>query len=145
VGLGELKVALCGSNCMNYSFSKDKLPKGASYPLKRSALDAALEHANLKDLVYVVYLRNQRRDEVMRADYYGNHRKDFYASGKTSVTVYSVPSEQRAATESSLLNEGVRAIIKWLEKTETAGNTWRSTNHQLALEFSLQSLKQTES
>jgi hypothetical protein len=130
---------------MNYSFSKAKLPKGASYPLKRSALDAALEQANVKDLVFVYYLKNQRSNEVMRADYHGNHRRDYFASGKTAVTVYSVPSGQRAATESSLLNEGVKAIVKWLEKTETAGNTWRSTDHQLVLEFSLQSLKQTES
>jgi hypothetical protein len=130
---------------MNYSFSKDKLPKGASYPLKRSFLDAALEQANVKDLVFVNYLRNQRSDEVMRADYHGNHRRDYFASGKTSVTVYSVPSEQRAATESSLLNEGVKAIVQWLEKAEAAGNTWRSVDHQLVLEFSVQLLRQSES
>jgi hypothetical protein len=130
---------------MNYSFSKAKLPKGASYPLKRSALDAALEQVNVKDLVIVYYLRSQRRDEVMRADYHGNHRRDYYASGKTTVTVYSVPSAQRAVTESALLNEGVKAIVEWLEKTETAGNTWRSADHQLVLEFSLQSLKTAES
>jgi hypothetical protein len=130
---------------MKYSFSKDKLPKGATYPLKRSFLDAALEQANVKDLVFVYYLRNQRSDEVMRADYHGNHRRDYFASGKSSVTVYSVPSELRAATESSLLNEGVKAIVKWLEKAEAAGNTWRSTDHQLVLEFSSQSLRQSES
>lgn len=130
---------------MDYSFSKHKLPKGASYPLKRSALDAALAQANVKDLVFVDYLRNQRRDEVMRADYHGNHRRGSFASGKTAVTVYSVPSEQRAAVESCLLNEGVKAIVEWLEKTESAGNTWRSTDHRLVLEFSLQSLKKTES
>lgn len=130
---------------MNYSFSKAKLPKGTSYPLKRSALDAALEQANVRGLVFVYYLKKQRTDEVMRADYHGDHRRDYFASGETSVTVYSVPSTQRAVTESALLNEGVEVIAKWLQKTETAGNTWRSTDHQLVLEFSSQSLKQTES
>jgi hypothetical protein len=130
---------------MGYSFSKDKLPKGTSYPLKRSVLDRALEQANVNDLVIVSYLITQRRNEVMRADYHGNHRRDYFASGKTSVTIYSVAGEQRAATESALLNEGVKAIVEWLVKAETSGNTWRAVDHQLVLEFSLQSLRQIES
>jgi hypothetical protein len=130
---------------MGYSFSKDKLPKGTSYPLKHSVLDRALEEAKVHDLVIVSYLRTQRRDEVMRADYHGNHRRDYFASGKTSVTIYSVPGEQRAATESALLNEGIKAIVEWLVKAETAGNTWRGVDHSLVLKLSLQSLMQIES
>jgi len=130
---------------MGYSFSKAKLPKGNSYPLKRSALDRALGQANVKDLVSVSYLRTQRPNEVMRADYHGDHRNDYFASGKTSVTIYSVHGEERAATESALLNEGVNAIVDWLVKAETAGSTWRAANHQLVLEFASQSLLQIES
>ena len=51
---------------MNYLFSKDKLPKGMSYPLKRSAFDAALQEANVRDLCLVDYLRRQRTNEVIR-------------------------------------------------------------------------------
>jgi hypothetical protein len=129
---------------MGYSFSKARLPKGTGYPLKRSALDRALEQANVNDLVFVSYLRTQRPNEVMRADYHGEHRR-VGVSGKTSVTVYSVPGQQRAATQSALLNEGVKAIVEWLIKAESAGNTWRAVDHQLVLNFSLQSLTQLES
>ncbi len=135
----------CGGIGMGYSFSKAKLPKSTSYPLKRSALDRALEEANVKDLVFVSYLRTQRPNEVMRADYHGEHGTGSYASGKTSVTVYSVPGKLRAAMESALLNEGVKAIVGWLVKAETAGNTWRAVDHQLVLKFSMQSLTQIES
>jgi hypothetical protein len=116
------------------------LPKGTSYPLKRSVLDRALEQAKVNDLVIVSYLRTQRQNEVMRADYHGNHRRDYFASGKTSVTIYSVPGEQRAAIESALLNEGIKAVVEWLVKAETAGNTWRAVDHQLVLNFSFNHL-----
>ena len=129
---------------MDYSFRKAKLPKGTSYPLKRSHLDSALEQANVKDLVHVVYLRSQRMNEVMRADYHGEHLKGFSA-GKAWITIYSVPGEQRAATESVLLNEGIPAVVKWLLKAETERNTWRAVNHELVLKFDLQSLVQIES
>ena len=129
---------------MDYSFNKDKLPKGTSYPLKRSHLDAALEQANVKNLVFVSYLRQQRPNEVMRADYHGEHLK-VGSAGSASLTIYSVSGEQRAATESALLHEGIPAIIKWLLKAEAAGNTWRAVDHALVLEFSPPSLVQIES
>jgi len=131
-------------SAMDYSFSKDKLPKGTSYPLKRSRLDAALEQAGVKCLAYVTYLRKQRRNEVMRADYYGEHLR-VGAAGQTSLTIYSVPGEERVATESALLKEGIPAIIQWLLKAETERNTWRAVNHELVLKFDLQSLVQIES
>jgi len=130
---------------LKYLFSKAKLPKGASYPLKRSALDNVLAQANIKNLAMVDYLRKQRTNEVVRADYHGDHRKDYFASGKTSLTVYSVPKEQRAAVESALLNEGIKAIVAWLAKAEAAGNTWRAVDHQLVLIFSRPSLRSIES
>jgi len=129
---------------MEYSFSKSKLPKGESYPLKRSLLDSALQQAGIKNVAIVSYLRNQRVDEVMRVDFLGEHTKTA-VSGNASLTVYSVPKEQRAITESVLSHEGLETIVKWLQKVETAGNTWRFADHHLVLEFSLQSLRQIES
>ena len=44
------------SNVEEYAFSKDKLPKAFSYPLKRSLLDAALRfHSVYPTVWYVVY------------------------------------------------------------------------------------------
>ena len=126
---------------MDYSFTKAKLPRGTSYPLKRSRLDAALEQAGLKNVLRVTYLRQQRRNEVMRADYHGEHLR----GGYTSLTVYSVPGDERAATEFALLKEGIPAIIQWLLKAETERNTWRAVNHELVLKFDLRSLVQIES
>ncbi|SRR5882724_7781133 len=130
---------------MEYSFNKSKLPKSESYPLKRSLLDHSLEQAGIKNVAIVSYLRNQRIHEVMRADFHGEHLQGAGAAGSASVTIYSVPNEQRSVTESALLREGVAAIAKWLKKAETAGNTWRFADHHLVLEFSLQSLRQIES
>src|ERR1700694_2692545 len=126
---------------MDYSFTKAKLPRGTSYPLKRSRLDAALGQAGLKNVLRVTYLRQQRRNEVMRADYHGEHLR----GGYTSLTVYSVPGDERAATEFALLKEGIPAIIQWLLKAETERNTWRAVNHELVLKFDLRSLVQIES
>ena len=143
--LVTLRIGVCGEVEMSYSFSKDKLPKGNSYPLKRSLLDRALEEANVKDLVFVYYLRMQRRDEIARADFHGDHRTDYFASGKTSVTVYAVPGAERAVIESALSSEGLKAIVDWLAKAERAGNTWRAVDHRIVLEFASQSLVLSES
>ena len=43
---------------LEYSFSKEPLPKELSFPLKRSILDAALENASVREQVYSVrYIR----------------------------------------------------------------------------------------
>jgi hypothetical protein len=50
-----------------------------------------------------------------------------------------------ADVESALMNGGLAAVVAWLAKCEKAQNVWRATDHDLVLEFSMQSLKQIES
>jgi hypothetical protein len=52
---------------MDYAFSKDKLPQGFSYSLKRSALYLALENANLSQIHVVYYWFRKDGDLLMQA------------------------------------------------------------------------------
>lgn len=53
-----------------YSFSKDKLPRGLSYPLKRSLLDNALGAASVCEVVCSVrYLGEQNGNTVLNAHF----------------------------------------------------------------------------
>ncbi len=119
---------------LNYSFDKSKLPYGMSYPLKRSLLDAAFEKFQIVQ-VYVVYYWTQRHGNiVMRADYLGEANKGWFAAGKSNVTLYAVPSNDRRMTEHVLIEQGLPALCTWLQKAEAAENVWRGTNHSFVIE-----------
>ena len=114
-----------------YSFSKDKLRKGLSYPLKRSLLDAALRTAAVYDTIwYVRYSARQYNDLVLEA-YFGPEPHSYAASGKVMVDVLAVPSRCRKATEELLVAEGLPVLCRWLARVRAEGNAWRSFGHSL--------------
>ena len=119
---------------MNYSFDKSKLPKGLSYPLKRSVLDETMERVGISKIHVVYYWLRQSGDVVMRADYCGDATKGRFAAGQSSVTLYAVPSEQRKETEGLLLTSGLPSLCSWLKAAENAGSAWRGKDHHLAIE-----------
>jgi hypothetical protein len=53
---------------MNYGFSQQKLPRGFSFPLKRSALDAALAAAGITHIHVVYYITTARAEHRGPAD-----------------------------------------------------------------------------
>jgi hypothetical protein len=111
-----------------YHFDKAKLPRGMSFPLKRSALDAALAAAGVSKILCVYYWRRQGGHNVLRADYCGEGHREMAAAGLASITVYAVPSEERQATERALLSEVLPAVMRWLGDLERAGNTRRGVD-----------------
>jgi hypothetical protein len=115
-----------------YDFSKDRLPKGRSYPLKRSVLDAALKEVGVSDIHFVSYVRgilnrSGTRQTVMQAHFYGEGG-GWFAPGRSSISVHSVPSEERLAIEGELLAQGLPRIICWLQELKESGNTRRGVD-----------------
>ena len=119
---------------MEYGFDKDKLPKTLSYPLKRSVLDAALRDANISKISNVYYSIRQSGNVIIRVAYCGEDRQGWAGAGKSSITIYAVPSHERQETEAALLAI-LPSICKWLRNAELAGNVWRGNDHHLDVEF----------
>jgi hypothetical protein len=124
---------------MEYTSSKDKLPKGLSYPLKKSLLDPALEAVGLQQLRSVSYLRKAWRTEpgklVLRAVYCGESNRGWFAAGTSSVYVFSVPSPSRKLIEGLLVAEALPLVASWLHDLEDAGNTRRGDSHQFEVKY----------
>lgn len=129
---------------MDYPFSKDKLPQGFSYPLKRSALYSALENANLSQIHVVYYWFRKDGDLLMQADFCGETEEKF-AAGQSSVSLYSVSSSERKKTEVLLINEGLPRLCNWLKEAENAGNSWRGKNHRFFIQYANEKLYFNES
>ena len=113
---------------LEYAFNKAKLPRGLSFPLKRSVLDAALLEAGVLGIDFVYYWLRQRGHLVMWADYRGEGRRGWASAGQLSITVYAVPSAERQATEEALVAEVLPRLVGWLKSLEKSGNTRRGSD-----------------
>jgi hypothetical protein len=111
-----------------YAFDKKKVPRGLSFPLKRSVLDAALLEAGVSRIHGVYYWLRHNSQIVMRADFCGEGRRGWAAAGLTSLTVYAVPSAQRQATEAALVSEVLPQMVRWLKGLELSGNVRRGVD-----------------
>ena len=121
---------------LRYSFSKDKLPEAFSYPLKRSLLDSALDDATVMDAVYSVrYLFGRGKGPATLDALFSPERNGAHASvsGRSLITVWAVPSEQRKSCEDILTVSGLPILCRWLAQSSSAGNVWRSLPHNLSL------------
>jgi hypothetical protein len=128
---------------VTYAFDRAKIPRTLSFPLKRSALDAALDSAGVTSLAVVYFWMRQRGDVVLRAGYSGEARRAA-AAGQSTVTVYAVPVAERRETEAALLREALPRLAAWLRRVESAGNAWRGVEHHLAIHYRAGKLEYTE-
>jgi hypothetical protein len=128
----------------SYAFSKVKLPRELSYPLKRSRLDAALRSASVYETVwFVCYLGRQNGNTVMDA-HFGPEQYGYAAAGKVMLTVWAVPAKERHVTENLLLDHGLPSLCRWLARPRSEGNVWRGSVHSLTLERAGETLRCTE-
>jgi hypothetical protein len=128
----------------SYTFSKDRLPKELSHPLKRSLLDAALRSASVYGTVdFVRYSRRQKGKTVLDA-HFSPEQYDYSFSGKVIITVSAVPANERHVTENLLLNQGLPTLCQWLARSQSAGNVWRGSRHSLTFERAGETLKCVE-
>jgi hypothetical protein len=117
-----------------YTFSKDKLPKELSYPLKRSLLDAALRAASVYETVWFVRYFKRRNGNTVLDAYFSPEQGGYATSGKVVVTVWSVPAKERKETENLVLNQGLPSLCRWLAQSRSEGNVWRGSGHSLTFE-----------
>lgn len=120
---------------MEYPFHKFKIPKGYSYPLKRSVLDAWLETTGLTQLAGVSYVFFQHSDNlVIRALFTGETIK-YRTAGTYQVWIYAVPSAEKSAIEQLIMTEALPILGDWLMAAEKAGNSWRGKSHHLEISY----------
>ena len=122
---------------VEYGLSKAKLPKGSSYPLGRTKLDAALEAAGVTTVHVVNYMHRRTGTLVLWSDYCGEGRKGWAAAGLARVNVYSVPSAERKAAEQAILDTGLRRLVDWLVELERAGNVRRGADQHFGFSFAV--------
>jgi len=119
---------------MLYAFDKQKLPRGFSFPLNRSVLDAALAQAAIARVHCVYYWLRQSGDIVLHANYSGETNQA-WAAGQSSITLYAVPSAERRETESAIIHQALPQLCTWLQTAERAGNVWRGNDHTIVFHF----------
>ncbi len=124
-----------------YGFDRGKLPKGWAYPLKRSQLDAALEAAGAVERIFTVrymvaqgWAQGQVPVAPLDVVYNGLSSRN-YASGKVSITVSAVPTDQRAVVSAAILRV-LADVAEWIAATAQRSATWRDTTHALYVDIS---------
>jgi hypothetical protein len=127
-----------------YTFSKEKLPKELSYPLKRSLLDAALRAASVYETVWFVRYSKRHNGHSVLDAYFAPEQYSYAASGKIVITIWAVPAKERKETENLLLSQGLPALCRWLERLRSEGNVWRGSGHGLTFECADKTLRCTE-
>lgn len=119
------------ADVVDYGFDKHKLPQGYSYPLGRTALDAALLAHKIRQAHAVYYWLTRGQDIVMRADYLGETNKGWFAAGRSSITAYAVRSATRRVINQMLTANVLPSLCTWLLNAEQAGNVWRGGDHYI--------------
>jgi hypothetical protein len=119
-----------------YWFSKGKLPRGLSYPLKRSSLDSALHQASVYGAVYSVrYLAHVSLAPVLEAQFVPLGTKAHPSVvGRSLLTLYAVLSAQRDASEEQILKSALPSLCGWLAETQSQGDSWRGMPHSISFQ-----------
>lgn len=120
---------------LDYLFAKDKLPKGWSYPLRRSVLNVALEAAGVTRLFSVRFSYGGGTQLVrpLRVQFGGDQPRRL-PGGTASITVYAVPSAERRSSMAALESK-LAIVCDWIRGAETAPPTWRMFSHELIVEL----------
>jgi hypothetical protein len=127
-----------------YGFSKEKLPRTLSYPLKRSLLDAALQSASVYTAVYSVMYVGRHNEKILLDAFHTAEQSTSFSAGRVLIRIWAVPRSERHRTEQMLLTDGMLKLCHWLTKLETEGNVWRGVDHRLILQINGGVLRQRE-
>jgi hypothetical protein len=115
----------------DYGFTRQKLPRGLSYPVKRSILDAMLSGRPIGRISHVYYRRDAMQGVLLRSHFLGeDSHRGWMAAGASSLYIYAVASEVRTEAARLMCEQVVPRLISWLEELEAAGNTRRATPHE---------------
>lgn len=128
---------------------RSPVPRGQSYPLKRTDLEAALTDSEIENVAGVRWIKrgisiyqtfDSRGLTVAGIDaaYHGNNppsRVHPHSPGRVWLTVYSVPSSERHAAEARLREDALPRLTTWLRRVQGASETWRREPHEYRLFF----------
>ena len=117
---------------LEYSFTKAKLPKGRSYPLKQSILDKFIFSVEEAPYIWMVryMIGTGETCTVLGATYYGKYGRSG-SSDKVSIDVYSVQSFQRKMVESLIIDNAFPILKRWLCEIARKNETWKDITHSV--------------
>src|SRR5580704_5349128 len=116
---------------LGYQFSgKPRLPRGQSYPLKRSQLDDFLRREQITTITGVSFLGSSKyNSRVLSADYYGSGRA--WQRRAFNVAIYSVRSEWRSAIAELILSTALPALADWIRSFSDPSLLRSQTDHSI--------------
>src|SRR3954451_24739511 len=116
-----------------YQFTKAQVPRGWSYPLKRSELDRALRkaEATVASVQYALDMTalDQRTYGTLIVTYYGAG-VPYGAAGQVWIYVRTVPWANRRTISESLVSV-LDAVADWIAGIERRVPVWRDESHRL--------------
>jgi hypothetical protein len=119
--------------------ARDRLPRDESYPISRSAIDAALSGAGVETVDLIYFLRagvdDRKRSssgEIIRIDFRAATRDH---PERVELRVYAVPTSLKEALGRAGVPSAVTRAAAWLRSSEIAEVPYRSSDHFFAARF----------
>lgn len=114
---------------LDYPFSKDKIGRGRSYPLRRSLLDQAFFESDLTQIHYVRYIHGgQPTTTIIDSEFCGETHRGSAGAGFWWIRVWSIASTERQQIEKLMVEIVLPRLMAWLKEIEQAGNVRRATS-----------------
>jgi hypothetical protein len=117
---------------LSYRFSRRKIPRGFSYPMKRSMLDAVIAAGGIQSVASVVFYFKRAPESLFTVSYTGEQNDGILDPGTFSIWIYAVPSIERSGVQESIMRSVIPAALDWIVEIGHAGNVRRMGNHYFA-------------
>jgi hypothetical protein len=108
---------------------KAKLPRGLSFPIKRSALDEFLRSEALASVSGVAFSGASRTGEVLSANYHGPRRRHQHHT--LNVWIHAVPSAIRASVEALIVDVAFPSLAAWFRSFNDVSLLRARTDHHI--------------
>lgn len=114
---------------LGYVFGKAKLPRGLSFPLKRSILDDFLRTESITAVTTLYYCGASSVGRVIGADYY--HPRGRHSAHWLCLWIFAVPSTIRSPVESLIVNVAFPPLAGWLRSFDDRSLLRARTDHMI--------------
>jgi hypothetical protein len=113
---------------LGYSFiGNEKLPRGLSFPIKRSALDEFLRREGITKVTGVAFCGNSGHNAILTAEYYGPRRKSSHHT--LNLWIYAVRSDLRRSVEELIVHAAFPRLTEWLLSFSDDSHLRAKTDH----------------
>jgi hypothetical protein len=125
---------------------RDALPRGESYPLTRSEIDAALVSHDVERLDLIYFLRGGQRwtDDCGTVIDVHFRAVDAYPE-RLELRVFAIPQRLKSTVAAAITTETLDDVAEWIAAAGRAESPWRSTDHRLTLRWGEDALHREES